>query len=84
MLIPEAPTAHHIVEQLRELYLERALAKVTGLDTDRPYMADLEQDIADHRLAATRACIARRTLGSDDNAIADIVATLRDHGSGPW
>ena len=23
-------------------------------------------------------------LGSDDNAIADIVATLRDHGNGPW
>jgi hypothetical protein len=35
--------------------------------------------IADHRLAATRACVARRPGG-----IADVVATLRDHGNGPW
>jgi len=35
--------------------------------------------IADHRLATTRACIARRP-----SSIADVVATLRDHGNGPW
>jgi secernin len=35
--------------------------------------------IADHRLAATRACIARRPT-----SIAGVVATLRDHGNGPW
>lgn len=35
--------------------------------------------IADHRLAATQACITRRAT-----SIADVVATLRDHGNGPW
>ena len=55
-----------------------------GVDFDRFRSPTVPTALADHRLAATRACIARRTLGSDDNAIADIVATLRDHGSGPW
>jgi hypothetical protein len=70
MLIPEAPTAHHIFEQLRELYLERALAKVNGLDSDRPYMADLERDIVDHRLAVVGAAVTE-------------IATLRAELSGP-
>ncbi|MCC5950787.1 MAG: hypothetical protein JJU45_01710 [Acidimicrobiia bacterium] len=36
--------------------------------------------IADHRLAATRACVARGSATGP----AEAVATLRDHGSGPW
>lgn len=41
--------------------------------------------IADHRLAATRACIAS-AHGPDGLAVgpANLVATLRDHGAGPW
>jgi secernin len=39
----------------------------------------IRTSIADHRLATTRACIARRPA-----SIADVVATLRDHGNGPW
>src|SRR5690606_7483177 len=34
----------------------------------------------DHRLAATRACVAR---GAGATA-ADAAAMLRDHGTGPW
>ena len=37
--------------------------------------------IADHRLAVTRACVTR---GADEITPAAIVATLRDHGAGPW
>src|SRR5437667_5264744 len=55
-----------------------------GVDFDRFRSPTVPTALADHRLAATRACIARRSLGSDDNAIADVVATLRDHGDGPW
>jgi hypothetical protein len=36
--------------------------------------------IADHRLAATRATVAR----GDAVGPAELVATLRDHGQGPW
>lgn len=36
--------------------------------------------IADHRLAATRACVARGPAVGP----AEVVATLRDHGTGPW
>jgi len=70
MLTPAAPTATSILEQLRELYLERALAEVNGLDSDRPYMADLERDIADHRHAAVGAAVTE-------------IATLRAELSGP-
>jgi secernin len=41
----------------------------------------IRTSIADHRLEATRACIAR-PRGSD--TVADVVATLRDHGTGAW
>ena len=34
---------------------------------------------ADHRLAATRACIAQADVGP-----VDAMAALRDHGTGPW
>ena len=70
MLIPDAPTAHSILEDLRALYLERALAKVNRLDSDRLYMADLERDIADHRRAV--AC-----------AVVTEIATLRAELAGP-
>jgi dipeptidase len=41
--------------------------------------------IADHRLAATRACVAgAHRAGSLAIGPADLVATLRDHGAGPW
>jgi hypothetical protein len=70
MFTPSAPTAHDILEQLRELYLERAVAKTTGLDSNRPYMADLEQDIVDHQRAAVGAAVTE-------------IATLRAELSGP-
>ncbi len=70
MLTPDALTAHTILEHLRELYLERALAKVNGLDSDRPYMADLERDIVGHRRAAVGAAVTE-------------IATLRAELSGP-
>jgi dipeptidase len=37
--------------------------------------------IADHRLAATERCIAR---GAADLSAHDVMAALRDHGTGPW
>jgi hypothetical protein len=37
--------------------------------------------IADHRLAATQACVAR---GAEHLAPAEMVAALRSHGAGPW
>jgi hypothetical protein len=70
MLTPDAPTTQQILDQLRELYLERALAEVNGLDSDRPYMADLERDIVDHQRAAVGAAVTE-------------IATLRAELSGP-
>jgi dipeptidase len=55
-----------------------------GDDFDRRRSPDTPTWIADNRLAATRACVARRTLDPSDETIADVVATLRDHGRGPW
>jgi dipeptidase len=41
--------------------------------------------IADHRLTATRACVAgAHRSGALAVGPADLVATLRDHGAGPW
>jgi secernin len=37
--------------------------------------------LADHRLAATRRCVAE---GAGTAGPAELVATLRDHGTGPW
>ena len=42
----------------------------TALDSDRPYMADLERDIVDHRRAAVGAAVTE-------------IATLRAELSGP-
>ena len=36
--------------------------------------------IADHRLAATRACVAQGPLTTTNS----VIAALRDHGHGPW
>jgi hypothetical protein len=46
---------------------------------------DAPTGIADHRLAATSGCVARAQSAADDPVgPADLVATLRDHGAGPW
>ncbi len=59
-----------------------------GADFDRWRSPKIPTSIADHRLGATRQCIARRSqpLDSsvDTSAVADVVATLREHGNGPW
>ncbi|HTK15737.1 MAG TPA: hypothetical protein VL769_05040 [Acidimicrobiia bacterium] len=55
-----------------------------GADFDRWRSSTIPTGIADHRLAATSTCIARRSVGTDADAVADAVATLRDHGEGPW
>jgi hypothetical protein len=51
-----------------------------GADWDAWRHPKAPTSIADHRLAATRACVRR---GSSVTP-ADAVATLRDHGTGPW
>jgi hypothetical protein len=51
-----------------------------GADWDERRAPDAPTGIADHRLAATRACVAR----GPDLTPADAVAMLRDHGTGPW
>ncbi len=60
-----------------------------GTDFDQWRSRTIRTSIADHRLAATRACIARRSSGLTDpttghGTVGDVVATLRDHGHGPW
>jgi secernin len=52
-----------------------------GADFDRWRSPDAPTGIADHRLAATRGCV---TTGAGALTAADIVATLRHHGDGPW
>ena len=52
-----------------------------GADWDAWRSPDAPTGIADGRLAATRACVAR---GGDAVGPAQAVAALRDHGSGPW
>lgn len=51
-----------------------------GDDWDRRRAPDVPTGLADHRLATTRACVRRGTAAT----AADAVATLRDHGTGPW
>lgn len=58
------------------------LARDDNFDSRRA--RDTPTWIADHRLAATRACVARRSLAPGRTTVADVVATLRDHGRGPW
>jgi len=52
-----------------------------GADWDAWRPRDVPTGLADHRLAATRACVRR---GGTDLTPADLVATMRDHGDGPW
>jgi secernin len=51
-----------------------------GADWDAHRAPGAPTGIADHRLAATRACVARGPWVTP----ADAVAMLRDHGTGPW
>ncbi len=51
-----------------------------GANWDERRAPDAPTGIADHRLAATRACVARGALLTPAQA----VAMLRDHGTGPW
>jgi hypothetical protein len=51
-----------------------------GTDWDERRDPAAPTGIADHRLAATRSCVA---VGPDVTA-SDAVAALRDHGTGPW
>jgi hypothetical protein len=61
--------AADIQEALRLLYVERALARTTGLHLQREYMAELERDILTHRHAYTGAALTE-------------IATLRGQLSG--
>ena len=55
-------------------------AVAPGSDWDERRAPRVPTGIADHRLAATRACVAR----GDSVTPAEAAATLRDHGTGPW
>jgi hypothetical protein len=55
-----------------------------GADFDRWRSPAIPTSIADHRLAATSSCVTRRPHGAPEATVAEVVATLRDHGSGPW
>jgi hypothetical protein len=51
------PTAVEIQDELRMLYVERALAELEGLASDPTYMADLLDDIQAHRSAFVGAVV---------------------------
>ena len=53
---------------------------VPGTDWDVRRAPGVPTGLADHRLAATRAYVARGALTTP----AEAVAMLRDHGTGPW
>jgi hypothetical protein len=63
-------TATDIQAELRMLYLERALAEVEGLVSDEYYMADLLDDIRQHKSAFVGAVVTE-------------IATLRAELDGP-
>ena len=46
-----ATRATDVLDQLRELYVERALAAIEGLDADIAYATDLQAEIAACRAA---------------------------------
>jgi hypothetical protein len=50
-------TAADIQAELRLLYVERALAEVQGLASDPSYMADLLEDIHQHKSAFVGAVV---------------------------
>ena len=55
-----------------------------GSDFDGRRSTTVPTALADHRLTMTRACVAQRSVDRDGDAIGEVVATLRDHGDGPW
>lgn len=50
-------SAVEIQEELRELYIERALAEIEGLMSDPGYMTDLLDDIESHKSAFAGAAV---------------------------
>ncbi|MEY2514320.1 MAG: hypothetical protein QOJ89_1678 [bacterium] len=54
---PATKPAPQIAEQLRLLYVERALAQSAGLATNRSYMDDLELEISGYREAYVGAAV---------------------------
>jgi hypothetical protein len=50
-------TAVEIQDELRMLYVERALADIEGLSGDESYMADLVDDIESHKVAFVGAVV---------------------------
>ncbi len=50
-------SALQIQAALRELYVERALAEIEGLDSDESYMTDLLDDIQSHKSAFVGAVV---------------------------
>jgi hypothetical protein len=63
-------TAANIQEDLRLLYVERALAEIQGLTSDANYMADLLEDIHEHKSAFVGTVVTE-------------IATLRAELNGP-
>lgn len=63
-------TAADIQAELRLLYIERALAEVQGLASDARYMADLLDDIHQHKSAFVGAVVTE-------------IASLRSELDGP-
>jgi hypothetical protein len=60
----------------------RASADVAAETDFQTYRhAGIPTTIADHRLAATARCVAR---GATELVPEDVMAALRDHGTGPW
>jgi len=60
----------------------RASADVgPGTDFQQYRHPGVPTTIADHRLAATARCVARGAAALTGD---DVIAALRDHGSGPW
>ena len=51
------PTAVEIQDELRMLYIERALAEIEGLASDPGYMTDLLDDIESHKSAFAGAVV---------------------------
>lgn len=49
-------TVPHLADHLRALESERALAQLEGLD-DQRYLSDLEQEIAEYRVAYVGAAV---------------------------
>ena len=65
---PATKTAPLIAEQLRLLYVERALATSAGLAANKTYMSDLEAEISGCRdayvgAAVTEIAVLRGLLG---------------------